>query len=69
MTTVQISGSKRFDIQMEVVTATQNTDMSLVMEFQRHLSNKSRKNDIIDHGNHKKIKGKKMEKQGVSCAT
>ena len=39
MTTVKLPGSKRFYTQMEVQTATKNTDVSLALEFQKHFSN------------------------------
>ena len=37
MASAQLPGSKRFDNQIEVHTATQNTDKSLAQEFQKHL--------------------------------
>ena len=54
MATVQIPGSKRSDTQMSVHTSIQNTYVSLAQEFQKHLSNESRKHVIIDHVKHKK---------------
>ena len=39
MTNVQLPGSKWFDTQMAVHTETQNTDVVLAQEFQKHLSN------------------------------
>ena len=54
MATVQIPGSKRSDTQMSVHTSIQNTYVSLAQEFQKHLSNESRKHVIIDHARHKK---------------
>ena len=50
MDTVQLLGSKRFDTQMAVHTATKNTDVSLAQEFQKHLSSESLKHGIIDPG-------------------
>ena len=46
MENFQIPGSKLFDAQMEVQTATQNTDVILALEFQNHLSNESYKHGI-----------------------
>ena len=40
-------------------TATKNTDVSLALEFQKHSSNKSRKNGIFDDVKHKKYQWKK----------
>ena len=37
MSTVQLLGSKRFDTQMSVHTAIQNTDVILALERQKHL--------------------------------
>ena len=53
MDTVQIPGSQRFNTQMVVHTATQNTDMSLSQTFQKHLPNESLKHGIIYHVKHK----------------
>ena len=39
MSTLQLPGSKMFDTKMTVNTATQNTNVSLALEFQNHLSN------------------------------
>ena len=69
MDTVQIPGSKRFDTQMSVHIATQNTDVSLAQDLQKHLSNESRKCGIIYHGKHKISSSKKLDKHRVSCAT
>ena len=48
MTTVQLPVSKWFDTKMKVRTAAQNTDVSLALEFQKHLSNAPRKHGILD---------------------
>ena len=69
MVTLQLPGSKTFDAQMEVHTSTQNTDVNLAQEFQKHLSNESPKHGIIDHGKHKIYTVKKVYKQRVSYAT
>ena len=39
MATAQLPGSERFDTKMAFHTSTQNTDASLALEFQKHLSN------------------------------
>ena len=39
MATFQLPGSKRFDTQLAVHTAIQNTDVSLAQEFQKQSSN------------------------------
>ena len=59
MATFQLPVSKRFDTQLEVHIATQNTDVSLAPEFQKHLSHESHKHVIIDQGKHKKRPRKK----------
>ena len=58
MTNFQLPVSKQFDTQMTLHTATQNTDVSLALEFLKHLSNESQKHGIIDHGKYKKGPGK-----------
>ena len=40
ISTVQLPSSKRFDTEMTVHTTIQNTDASLALESQKHLSNK-----------------------------
>ena len=62
MTTTQLLCSQRFDTQMEVHTATQNTNVSLAQEFQKYLSNEPQKHDIIDKGKQKKGQVKKLDK-------
>ena len=42
-------------------TATQNTDVILAQEFQKHLSNKSRKHVIIDDVNTKRSSKQKWK--------
>ena len=46
VSTFQIPGSKLFDTQMLVHTTKQNTDVSLALEFQKHLSYSSLKHGI-----------------------
>ena len=54
---------------MEVHTETQNTDIILTLEFQKKLSNESRKHGILDHGKPKKVNKTKLDKQRVPYAT
>ena len=62
MVTVQLLGSKKFDTQMAGHTLTKNTDVSLALEFQKHLSNESHKHGIIEHRKQKKSSRKKVDK-------
>ena len=39
MDTFQIPGSEHFDAQISMHTATQNSDVILALEFQKHFSN------------------------------
>ena len=59
MATVQLPITENFDTQMAVYTATQNADVSLALEFQKHFSNASHKHGISDHVKHKKMSIKK----------
>ena len=61
MATVQLPDSKRFDNQIAAHTAIQNTYVNLAQEFQKYLSNESRKHFVINHGKHKKVKLKKWK--------
>ena len=54
MYTFQLSGSNRFDSQIQMHTGTQKYDISLVKEFQQHLTKKHRKDGSIDQGKSKK---------------
>ena len=54
--TFQLPGSKHFGAHMAVHTVTQNTDVSLALEFQKDFSNESHKHGIIYHVKHKKYK-------------
>ena len=58
MDNFQITGSERFDTQMSAHTVKYNTVVSLALEFQKHLSNASRKHDTSDHGKYKIISSK-----------
>ena len=66
MPNVQLTGSNRFDFQMQMQTDNQNNNISLAKEFQDHLTKKHRKNGVIDQGKYKKNHGKKMDRQIVS---
>ena len=69
MSTFQLLGSKWFDTQTEVHTESQNTHVSLAMEFQNNLVNESLKHGIIDNVKHtKKAKILKLDRHGASCA-
>ena len=46
MKTFQLPGSERFDTKLSAHKTTQNTDVSLALEFQKHLLNSSRKHGI-----------------------
>ena len=46
-------------------TATQNSDVSLALEFQTHLSNASRKHGILYHAKHKKVQVKQNGQTGI----
>ena len=66
--TLQLPVSKRFYTQMEFHTETQDTDVSLALEFKNNLSNESRKHGIIDTGKHKKGQVKKIGQTGsIMC--
>ena len=58
MVTAQIPGSKHFDTQMSVHTSIQNTNVILAQEFQKPLSNESRKHGILDFGKKQKSSSK-----------
>ena len=66
--TVQIPGSIRFDLQIQIHTGTKKYDIILAKEFQEHMTKNHRKNGVIDQVNSKKAHGKKMDKQRVSCS-
>ena len=60
MATVQLPDSGSFGSQMAMHTVTGKKDVSLEMEFQKHLSPKSLKRGAIYHRKHKKRTSKKM---------
>ena len=64
MAIVQLRGSKRFDTQMEVHTATKNTDVSLAQGFQKHFSNESGKHGITYNVKHLNVQVKKRGGKG-----
>ena len=51
MSTVQLPGSNRCDLQIQNHTGNQKYDVSLAREFQHHLTKEHRKNGVIDQGN------------------
>ena len=65
MSNVQLPGSNPFDTQIAVQSATQNTDVSLTLEFQKHLSNESRKHGIIYY---RKFKEVQVSKSGQTVS-
>ena len=54
MSSMQLCGSQRFDTKMSVRTSSQNNDESLAQDFQKKLSDASRKHGIFDYVKHKK---------------
>ena len=65
MANFQLPGNERFDTQMKLHTATKNTDMSSALEFQKYLSNESRKPGILDNRKHKKGQGKNGQIESI----
>ena len=55
---VQLAGSKIFDSQIIMYSCTQNNDVSLTKEFQKHMSMEHRKYGVIYHGKYRKIASK-----------
>ena len=54
MSTVQLPGSKTFDSQIQMHTGTQKYDVSLAKNSQQFLTNKHRKDGVIDQVKPKK---------------
>ena len=50
MATVQLPAIQCFYTKIEINKSNQNADISLAQEFQKHLSNASRKHGILDNG-------------------
>ena len=50
MTTVQLPGIAAYDSHMEMHTSTENTEISLAREFQKHLSKPTWAHGFLDHG-------------------
>ena len=48
MSTVQLTGSNRFDSQIQIQTGNQKYDVSLDKGFQHHLTKEHRKNGVFD---------------------
>ena len=68
MSKVQLPGSVIFDSQIKIHTGTENKDVSLAKEFKDNLEGEHRKNGAIYQGIKKKIHGKKMDRNKVSCS-
>ena len=62
MKTVKLPGSKYYYTQMAMHLYTQNVDVSLYREFQKHLPSASQKNGVIDQGKYRKWASKWMWK-------
>ena len=58
MTTVQLTGAEDYESQMEVHTSTENKDISLAREFQKHLSDPTWAYGLLDHGKGRKLASK-----------
>ena len=54
MSTVQLPGSKIFDLQIQMYTGTQKYNISLAKEFQQFMGEKHRKDGFIDQIKFKK---------------
>ena len=68
MSTVQVTGAKGYDTHILMHSATSTDDVSLYQEFQRNLSDVSRKYGVIDQVKYKKKASKKSGKEGdIMC--
>ena len=54
MTNKRLPGAAAYDSQMAMNTSTENIDISLASEFQKHLSYPAHTNVVIDHGKDRK---------------
>ena len=68
MSTVQFPVSIIFDSQIKMHTGTERDDVSLAKEFKEHLENSTSNIVPLISENQKKIHGKKMYRQIVSCS-
>ena len=59
MSNVHLTGSKKFDSQIIMYYCTQNNDVSLAKQFQRHLSKYHCKNGVTNQGRYRKRASKK----------
>ena len=50
MSTVQLTGSKIFDSQIQMYTGTEKYNVSLAKEFKEHLTKNYQKYGVIDQG-------------------
>ena len=64
---MQLPGAKIHDIKMVMKTGTCTSNVSLVIEFQKHLSNAAYKHGVIDQGKYKKRASKNLDIKGISC--
>ena len=68
MSTVKLTGKKGYDTQMVMLYETSTAAVSLVQEFQKNLSNASRKHGMIDQGKYKNNQiNKNLLKGSILC--
>ena len=66
---VQLTGSNRFDSQMQMHTGNQKNDVSLAKEIQKNLKKENFAKIVsLIRANTKKIHGNKMDRNTVSCS-
>ena len=59
MSNVRLPGSKTFDLQILINSCTQNNDVGLAKEFQKHVSKDNRKHGVIDQVKYRKMSNKR----------
>ena len=59
MSNVQLTGSKIFDSHILMNSSTQNNNVSMAKEFQKHLYKNHHKHGFIDQGKYRKITSKR----------
>ena len=59
MSNVQLPGFKKIDSQILMHYYTQNNDVSMAKEFQKHLSKDHRKHEVTDQGKYRKRASKR----------
>ena len=57
--TMQLPGEEAYELQMAMHTSTENTDISLAREFQKHLSDPTQVHGLLDHGKDRKRSSKR----------